>query len=284
MKQPDEMRMGQGIRDYVSYNPWNYIRPAERLQLSERVLLSGVDVTDVSFYQKLIDFLKMKARGARATIIRAGQNLWPDPYWDINWMASKQAGLPRGSYYFYDSRVKPNAQADLYWSLIKYDMGELMVTADYEESYGGAYGGWKRLYDFTERLKSNGVPEEKLWVYSGYYYWNDHSPQSDAASLAYFNKFKLWLAWYTTNPANVKIPKPWTNETALLWQYGTPAIGREYGVQTAEIDMSQWTGNLNSFNTYWNLVSTDPPPAPTVKYAIQVYDNGNLVINGNPYP
>ena len=65
---------------------------------------------DVSFYQDLeetpekIDFVKMQ-KTANFVIIRAGQNLWPDPDFEYNWTEAKKAGLPRGSYWFYDSRA-----------------------------------------------------------------------------------------------------------------------------------------------------------------------------------
>jgi len=259
-----QMVMGQGLRRYISWNPINYIRPAPRLQIvGDRVFFSGVELTDVSFYQKLIDFHKMQAAGIRGTIIRAGQNEWVDPFWDTNWTMAKEAGLPRGSYFLYDSRKHWRDQADLYWSLIRGDLGELMVTADYEESYGGAYGGWKNLYNFLERLLGNGVPLSKLWIYSGYYYLLDHLPQNDPGALAYFKKFKLWLAWYTSNPAYVKQPSPWIDpEDVLLWQNGTPPRGKELGVSTIEIDISQWTGTLDSYRSYFKLGGTTPPLPP----------------------
>lgn len=261
-----QMVMGEGVQKYRSWNLLNYLRGAPRLSMPmERVLLSGIELTDVSFYQKVIDFEKMKNAGIRGTVIRTGQNTWPDPYFLDNWRKAKQASLPRGSYWFLDSRSSVKAQADLYWSLIKSDLGELMVTADYEESYGGAYSGWRNLYDFLDRLLANGVPSEKLWIYSGYYYWLDHSPQNDAAALNYFKQFHLWLPWYTTNPSYVKIPKPW--EDALLWQNGTPARGLELGVESLEIDINQWTGDLASFNTFWGLgVITPPSPGGNMFY------------------
>ena len=278
----NQMRMGHGLRDYISINPLNYLRSAPRLHAAqERVYFSGVELTDVSFYQKVIDFAKMKAANVAGTIIRAGQNEWVDPFFDTNWGAAKAAGLPRGSYFFYDSRKHWRDQADLYWSLIKNDMGELMVTADYEENYGGAYGGWKNLYNFLDRLMGNGVPMSKLWIYSGYYYWLDHSPQNDPAALAYFKQHKLWLAWYTNNPSSVKVPKPWFPEDVPLWQYGTPAVGAQYGVQTAEIDMNQWMGDLAAYKSYWNLNGgTTPPPSGDSMYYGTVNTEGLNIRNG----
>lgn len=64
---------------------------------------------DVSFYQddkdtpKPINFQEMVEGGARFVIIRAGQNLWEDRVFDVSWRNSK-GKLPRGSYWFYDSR------------------------------------------------------------------------------------------------------------------------------------------------------------------------------------
>ena len=78
---------------------------------------------DVSFYQdkpdtpKGIDFAMMKAAGARFAIIRAGQNLWEDRAFDESWRNSKGV-LPRGSYWFYDSRVDPKFQAKKRFALV----------------------------------------------------------------------------------------------------------------------------------------------------------------------
>lgn len=85
---------------------------------------------DVSFYQdepttpQGIDFVKMRA-SAEFVIIRAGQNLWPDSDFKYNWREAKIAMLPRGSYWFYDSRVAPKKQAELWVEQFEGDFGEL---------------------------------------------------------------------------------------------------------------------------------------------------------------
>jgi hypothetical protein len=65
---------------------------------------------------------------------------------------------------------------------------------------------------------------------------------TNASQYNYLKDKKLWLAWYTNDHTNtglqyVKIPKPWTKIN--LWQYGTPAIGKSYGVNSLEIDMNE---------------------------------------------
>ena len=72
--------------------------------------------SDVSFYQdqpetpEHIDFVKM-GKSADFVIIRAGQNLWVDRDFKLNWVAAKAAELPRGTYWFYDSRADLKRQA-----------------------------------------------------------------------------------------------------------------------------------------------------------------------------
>ena len=114
---------------------------------------------DVSFYQdddstpEGIDFQKMK-ESAAFVIIRVGQNQWIDSDFRTNWAAAKQAGLPRGSYWFYDSRIDPKRQAELWAEALKDDPGELPLCADFEENYGGAHAGWRKWYTFLENLKN----------------------------------------------------------------------------------------------------------------------------------
>src|SRR3972149_11274136 len=91
---------------------------------------------DVSFYQddpetpQGIDFKKMR-ESAGYVIIRAGQNTWVDPDFKINWREGKLAGLPRGSYWFYDSRAEPKRQAELWVKQFGGDFGELPLFADF---------------------------------------------------------------------------------------------------------------------------------------------------------
>ncbi|MEW5938916.1 MAG: GH25 family lysozyme, partial [Chloroflexota bacterium] len=78
---------------------------------------------DISFYQNEpdtpqgVNFQTLK-QGSDFVIIRAGQNLWPDPDFKYNWMEAKKVGLPRGCYWFYDSRADPKRQAELWFDLL----------------------------------------------------------------------------------------------------------------------------------------------------------------------
>jgi len=205
-------------------------------------------VPDVSFYQydyfdntrqkiiKWIDFAVMRSKSP-AVIIRAGQNTWQDIAFDVSWKAAKEAGLQRGSYWFYDSRANPKRQAEKYVEVLGNDAGELELWMDYEDRYGGPYGKLENLYDFAERLR-NLLPHKQLGVYTGYYYWLENISPSES----YFAQYPLWIAAYGV--AKPKIPPTWNDW--LMWQYTDNGKGSEYGVASGNIDLNERKGLVKS--------------------------------------
>jgi GH25 family lysozyme M1 (1,4-beta-N-acetylmuramidase)/SH3-like domain-containing protein len=227
---------------------------------------------DVSFYQddpgtaQGIDFGKMK-QSAGYVIIRAGQNVWIDSDFKTNWRDSKNAGLPRGSYWFYDSRADPREQADLWFSAFEGDLGELPLFADFEESYGGLYTGWRHWKTFLDRLRTL-VGTREIGIYTAYYYWIRNAPSatSDAANLEYFHRYPLWVANYgVTSPS---VPKPWTVNEWLFWQYTDRGDGKLYGVESSRIDLNYFNGALTAFQQRFKLSTTPPPPPGPTWYKV----------------
>lgn len=208
---------------------------------------------DVSFYQddnttpQKINFDKMVEQGADFVIIRAGQNAWIDPDFSYNWPKAKQSGLPRGAYWFYDSRYDPIKQAELFASLFVDDKPELRLWLDLEENYGGFYKGhvyWKR---FLVRLREL-LPSVMIGIYTGYYFISGKIPTSEHT---FFKQFPLWLAWYTTNPEDVLVPIPWTS--VEFWQWGTPTWGIAWGCESIEIDMNRYNGSKQEMLSAFGL-------------------------------
>src|SRR3990167_5189447 len=199
------------------------------------VIVQQKRIPDVSFWQGTINFYDMRQK-TDAAIFRGGQNLWIDSQFKRSWAEAKRVGIKRGSYWFYDDRVSPGKQADLWASLLKDDMPEMEIWADWENTYGGAYGGLPNVVAFMQRVEQL-LPGIKIGLYTGYYFFRGHSNAvTNASQYNYLKTRPLFEAWYTSNAANVLIPNPWTS--IFLWQFGTPAVGREYGAQSAEIDMS----------------------------------------------
>ena len=227
--------------------------------------MANVIGPDVSFYQddpetpQGIDFIKMHV-SAGYVIIRAGQNLWVDSDFKANWREAKLASLPRGSYWFYDSRIEPKRQAELWVQQFGGDFGELPLFADFEETYNGPYKGWKHWYTFLERLKTL-VNGKEIAIYTGFYYWRDNAPNAttQAAELAYFHQYPLWIANYgATQPL---VPKPWSANEWLFWQYTETGDGKLYGVESNGIDLNYFNGDLAALKVRFNL-SDIPPPDP----------------------
>lgn len=212
---------------------------------------SFVRGVDISFYSndpstpQGIDFEKMK-ESAGFVFIRAGQNLWPDSEFKNNWSGAKQAGIPRGSYWFYDSRVDPVQQADIWVQQMEGDLGELPLVADFEENYSGTYSGWENWVRFLERVKelTNG---KEITIYTGYYYWRDRSPDpaKQEADLEYFHQYSLWIANFSVS--SPLPPPPWASDEWLFWQYSEIGDGNLYGVESESIYLTYFNGDMEAF-------------------------------------
>lgn len=231
----------------------------------------GIEGFDVSRYQdsdttpQMIDFNKMKAYGATFVISKAGQYYWQDPDFSYNWRESEKAGLARASYWFGDVRDTGVNQARKYWQILTDNgfKGEPCVI-DYEH---GSWTDWNELYNFiAEFQRLSGLPDERFFIYTGFPYWIEHSPLVPS-TLDWFEKHPLWLAWYTSESANVVVPPPWTD--VLLWQDGTPPIGKLVGAESEEIDHDKFNGDITKFYQYFIKGNTNPPPT-----------GGNMIYKG----
>lgn len=227
--------------------------------------MTNIIGTDISFYQddpqtpQGVNFAKMRAN-AEFVILRAGQNLWGDRDFKVNWRESKAVGLPRGSYWFYDSRVDPKLQAEKWVSMFDGDFGELPLWADFEDNYNGPFKGWRNWYNFIERVKQLIPAGKEIGIYTAFYYWRENTVAVGIpnASLNYFKQYPLWIANYGV--ASPLVPAPW--DTWTLWQFTDNGDGTIYGVESLNIDLNYFNGDLAAFRARFNLSNTPPPPPP----------------------
>ena len=221
---------------------------------------------DVSFYQDApdtpqgINFVRMN-QASDFVIIRAGQNIWPDTDFKDNWRHAKDAKLPRGSYWFYDSRSDPKRQAELWVSLLDGDLGELPLFADIEETYNGPFKGWPNWKTFLERLKSL-VGNKEIAIYTASYYWQSNAPNASTqpAELEYFHRYPLWIANYGVSQPLV--PKPWSADEWLFWQFTSSGDGFYYGVESLEIDLNYFNGDAQAFANRFHVPLPEDPVPP----------------------
>ncbi len=221
---------------------------------------------DISFYQddpgtpQGVDFERMD-QAADFVIVRAGQNLWADSDFKNNWSKAKATDLPRGSYWFYDSRADPKQQAELWFNLLSGDLGELPLFLDLEEMYRGTFTGWQHWKTFLERLKTL-IGSKEIGIYTAYSYWNTNAPLSQPTELEYFHHYPLWIANYGVSQPLV--PKPWGINEWVFWQYTASGDGPGYGAESLEIDLNYFNGDAQAFAQRFNVsVPPDPTPAPT---------------------
>lgn len=250
-----EYQIGHFLKEYETgrYSAVDkYILPTIGIIKSIIVEPDFVKLPDISFWQGEPDFDVMWTR-AKAVVIRAGQNLWIDEQFERNYSKAGALGMSRGVYWFYDGRISPGRQAQLLIDLLKGREPEMEIWIDWEHNFGGGHEGLANVVAMMQAVEA-GLPNSKVGMYTGFYWFIENSNATTHVNQYNYLKNKpLWIAWYAS--ANiVRIPAPWL--TWVLWQYGTPAVGHEYGVESIEIDMNNFNGNQTVFNTRYGITST----------------------------
>ena len=210
--------------------------------------------TDVSHWQGNIDFRKMKAAGAQFVFMKSSQATWTDQRFVRNWQAAKDAGIFRGAYHFIDWTRTAQQQADHFSNLFAaHGMGDLPPVADFELREGAPSRSLTALFlrVFCERVEAN--TGRRPIIYTAPYFWREMGNTD-----AYWRKYDLWLAHYTTAGAPLSTP-PWT--AWHFWQYTDRGPGATYGVASASIDLNRWHGTLEQLREFAG-VKPEPPPLP----------------------
>jgi lysozyme len=181
------------------------VRQAQ-LVCAEDEVLEGIDV---SYYQGDIDWSAVAGDGVEFAISRVNHGGFFDPEFDTNWAESRNAGLLRGAYQYFDPGGDPVAQATtLIEALGSLEPGDLPPVIDVESTDGlsptAISANVATWIDMVE-----GALGRKPVIYTGSYFWNDNVV-SDA-----FADHPLWIAHYTTGCPN--LPTVWPNWA--FWQY-----------------------------------------------------------------
>lgn len=230
----------------------------------------GVIGFDISTWQDSpeisghIDPYKMLDYGAVSCFIKSSQANYIDPDFLINWNLCKNV-LLRSPYHFYDNLYAPKVQARKFWDVISFDF-EGIAWLDLEDRSWGNYLSWRSWYDFLEELKLvSGLPSNRIGIYTNQTYFTEFTTTATMAQKYYFKQYPLWMAAGYQDPFNprydlFKTPYPWIDSEVLLLQTGTPAIGRQVGVESEDIDYNQVQGSLENFVLTLNGNFTPVPP------------------------
>lgn len=217
-----------------------------------------------------IDFEQAKANGAAGVFIRAVLDSRKDTNFYDAWRDAELAGLPRGSYGYYDYRYNAVNQADAYLQTLNQIKdnyyGELPLVIDVEKKQGTQLppraNYLKGIYQYVSRLGE--ATEHPVLIYINRGLINYFKPIPD-----WMLGHGLWLAWYPRILTSIlqPNPKPWDNYD--FWQFSAKGDGTAYGTESKSVDINYFFGGMSQYVRYlvWVKKQTaepEPPPSPVI--------------------
>ena len=188
---------------------------------------------DVSYWQGVIDW-NVLASKAEFVYIKASDRTSADRRFKANWTGAQKAGIPRGAYHFYHPNIDWKEQVTTFLREHNGDPGDLAWAIDVEV---GNQTPWSvdqiRGLELFMRSMSMYAASDELappLIYTANWYWTSNIGTRAPWAASY----GLWVASYI---GTLVIPPPWT--TYKLWQYSADGNrkGKEYGVQSVDIDL-----------------------------------------------
>ena len=193
--------------------------------------------TDVSKWQRDIDWNIMRAAGARFVFIKATQGLFEDTKFREFWQGSR-GKLLRGAYHFWQPGVPATRQAETFYEAVSStgDLGELPPVLDLEKGPVT----WPEVVVFVQAIETRFKRPPILYSRPAFLDSLGDPPESIRA-------LDLWVAHYTDAPQPV-LPKAW--DTWRFWQYTDSAPGPKYGVKSRQVDLNRFNGTLRILLRY----------------------------------
>jgi lysozyme len=194
---------------------------------------SGIDV---SHYQGVVDWIKVKATGIVFAFTKATEGVSnTDAQFSTNWAGIRNAGLVRGAYHFFHPAQDPAAQADHFVQTVALSTGDLPPVLDVETadsaSNSAVQSGVKTWLD-TVAARTGVTP----MIYASPGFWNGRFTGD-------FSSYPLWIAQYGV-PAP-KIPNGWTNWN--FWQYSQS--GKADGI-SGSVDLDYFQGSMDDLHAF----------------------------------
>jgi GH25 family lysozyme M1 (1,4-beta-N-acetylmuramidase) len=275
-------KMGKSIyerRDYLlkdrTYDTglWNTF--AGRLLTASSPPTDKTLGVDVSHWNGLSDFYKMKSKGIQFGVFKGTDVGWGSkkPFTDegaqYNYSEMKKATMLIGSYCWLDPNPYSNAteQANYFVDNIylKYEIN-LPPVCDFEDrDYINPNDMLQRLKVWLEIVEQRTGKLPIIYTSPGY------MSAFDKSKTDFLERYPLWVAHYIqrTYPS---IPYPWDNY--LIWQYtdrghypyyvwnsGT-MHGREWGSDSSYLDMNWFNGTMEDLLEFCETEELPTPPEP----------------------
>ena len=225
---------------------------------------------DVSYAQGRMDWNKARAQGIAFAFARANYGLHEqDSQIANNWPGMKAAGLLRGAYAFFIFNQSAEQQAEFTLSIVG-NGGDFPLVVDIEKFKTSgvdetpAAERVEKLHtwlDYVERQTGR-----KPIIYTSAYEWQITVNSTE------FGDYPLWVA-NETSAAQPYLPSGW--KSWLFWQYAADkdGLGRQYGAQSADIDLDRFNGTVADLHNLTSGSSTiTPPQLTTSTYTVQPGD------------
>lgn len=190
--------------------------------MNKTILMRGIDV---SKWQGMIDFNKVKQSGIDFVIIKAGGSdgsYYKDPYFERNYYKAQMAGLKVGTYFFcganFFSDLTARAVSVYFSNIIKDKPFDMPIVLDIEATE----------ISVKKQATDCAIKCAKLLEDLGYFvtiYGSEISVFRDRLNVHELTSFDLWVAKYSNN-------KPSLN--CGMWQYSSS--GNVSGI-TGNVDL-----------------------------------------------
>lgn len=191
---------------------------------------------DVSHYQRninweLVKSMKKKNIQIQFAFIKATEsNYKVDAYFFRNWTGSKENGIIRGAYHYFDASNDAKQQAILYSQVVSLKKGDLPPVIDIENTNGVSDELLcKKLQTCLKYTEAHFGIKPIIYTYADFY--EDHLAGK-------FDDYPLWIAHYTANK-NPSVKRQWH-----FWQHHE--TGRVNGIQ-GPVDFNVFNGDTASF-------------------------------------
>ncbi len=200
--------------------------------------VAGLFGLDVSHWQGQVDWKLVKDAGVQFVYVKATEGIgYVDSWYDRHIAGAKAAGLPCGSYHFFQPTESVAKQVENFVHRVgPLKVGDLPPVLDVEMP-----PDWSGI-NVSERVKGVSdwlvAVEQQLGV-TPIIYMSPSFAGDELGHPAFLKKYQLWVAHYTLATAPT-VPAPFTSW--LFWQYSeTTAVP---GVQ-GHADVNWFNGTLD---------------------------------------
>ena len=191
---------------------------------------------DVSHYDEVIDFAKVKAAGYQFAFSKCTEYNADNTY-ARNKAYAQASGLLFGAYHFFHPSRDAKAQAELFLKIAKIVKGDLQPVLDWESTDGVPSGADRARGKVWLDIVEKAVGRKPI-IYGGPYFLQ-------ALALGpLFAEYPLWVAHYGTSAPLV--PSPW--RVWSFWQNSDR--GNVPGIPAPDEDLDLFNGPLENLKKF----------------------------------